>query len=448
MLSGLNDIYKRMLDKEKLTLLLVFSAALFLRLLAVINLPVEYRVPQADAAEYHQYGVNLLTGRGFVNNDTGLPTSRRPPLYPLFLAVVYCIFGVNYFAVRFIQCIIGALLCIIIFHITKIIFDKKIAILSALLLAFYPPYIRYLYFGGPAFLLSENIFSLLFALFIFYLMKSTLEGLSFRGIVFSGVFFGLATLSRPEVALFPIFLTFFFINIEKGKILVALKKIFVFFAAFLAVISPWALRNYFVHKAFVPISTLGGYVFWCGNNPQSRGSWGRGIMPFNQNEGVWFSKLSELQQDRLFYKGGTKFLFENYKKAPRLFFKKILVFWNVFNEYNKYNIWFGIALIFGLFGIFQLNNMAGRSLFILIFLYLNLITLIFYGDPRYRYCFEPYLLMLSSAGITAIYNNLKRKALFFLLIFFVLGINTIFYIYSDKALYFIKFMSRGIGLSW
>ena len=179
-------IDKIMLFDEKKTLAFFFLAALALRLAAVINLPTYRQVPTVDDAQYDTLAVNLLAGKGFtLDSATGKPTSWRMPLYPLFLASIYSIFGHNYLAVRIIQCIMSALLCIMIFYIGKMTFGRKTGFFAALILAFYQPYIYYLYYGGPAFLFSENLFNFLFLIFILFLVKEFFVNPSLKNSVIS-----------------------------------------------------------------------------------------------------------------------------------------------------------------------------------------------------------------------------------------------------------------------
>jgi len=40
---------------------------------------------------------------------------------------------------------------------------------------------------------------------------------------------------------------------------------------FVLTLSPWIIRNYRVFGKFIPGTTMGGRVFWEGNNPYSEG---------------------------------------------------------------------------------------------------------------------------------------------------------------------------------
>jgi 4-amino-4-deoxy-L-arabinose transferase-like glycosyltransferase len=112
-------------NKLKQILFVIFMMALFLRLLAVFSQKEIDKLPTSDAAGYDEMAVNLASGNGlsqFINGSI-VPIAYRTPVYPMFLAGIYSIFGHNYIAVKIIQAVIGALLCIVIFLISNIIYD-------------------------------------------------------------------------------------------------------------------------------------------------------------------------------------------------------------------------------------------------------------------------------------------------------------------------------------
>ena len=83
----------------------------------------------SDQALYNRVAQNVLAGRGF--SDFGRDAGMEP-VYLLFLAGVYGLFGHNYDTVRIIQIILFALLAIFIFLIAEKSFGRKIAIYASL----------------------------------------------------------------------------------------------------------------------------------------------------------------------------------------------------------------------------------------------------------------------------------------------------------------------------
>ena len=397
-----------------------------------------------------------MAGKGYAFSDTGFPTSWRTPLYPLFLASIYSILGHNYVSVRVIQSIISALLCVLIFYIGKMVFDRKIALLSAATLAFYQPFIFYVHWGGPGFLLSENLFTFLLALLVFFLIRNLFVQFNLKNSVISGALLGLLTLTRPIFAPFPIFLFVLLFYKNRYSFITTSKKILPLLVGFILVMLPWTARNYLVHRAFVPFSTEGGFALLASNNPYVKGSGLPSVERlFTEEENRQLSKMSEVEKDRMYRRHALEFIFKNYKKLPKLCFKKILVMWDIFiNDYGsddpgkrRYNIWYSVVLMFSLFGIatsIRPRMNIDKLLLISLFLYISVIAVIFVGHPRFRNPVEPYLIIFASAGIFAIYNRFANKFLSSIIIGIIIGINFLFYVYSDLILNWARCLLRVI----
>lgn len=437
---------------EKNLLAVIFLLALFLRLIAIISLPAQFHAILADAAEYDKIATNLLAGKGFtLDAQSAKPTTFRLPLYPMFLASIYFLFGHSYFAVRVIQAILGALLCVIIFYIARKIFNQKIALLSAFIMAIYQPAIFSVYFGGPAFLLSENLFNFLLSILILFLVNNLFLSFRLKDCFISGLILGLLVLTRPIFALFPLFFGCLVLYVNRPRFILAIKKSLVILIGFILVILPWAIRNYFVYHAFMPLSTQGGMNLLLGNNAYVRGggfSEGGLESLVREEDRALLGKMSEVQKDKLYRKYVKEFFLKNYPRLPKIFLKKLLVQWDPFlTDYfsprreRKYNPWYAIVLIFSLFGMVKAikSKLNPRTaLLFLLFLYTSVIAMVFAGDPRFRYPVEPYLVIFASAGIFTIYDYFRNKLYFYLVTGSVIGINLFFNAYPDWLLGFAR----------
>lgn len=383
--------------------LVIFLFAFFIRFLAIVNLPVEYQKPQGDPAEYDGLAISLLTTKSF-SYDNGLPTSNRTPLYPLFLAFIYSIFGHSYFWVRFIQAILSALLCLIIYLIGERLFDRKVGLLSSLICVIYQPFIFFSYYAGPGFLNTENLFIFLFAITILFLAKLYRKP-SISNAFFSGILLGLSTLTRPITSLFPIFLLIWILLCLKLKAKVKLKLWFVICFSFVIIISPWTIRNYLVHNRFIFLTTITGRVFLFGNNPLARGGWGRDFFKSPYYNPEIFKGKDEVTLSRIYFKEGIKYLLAQPQRIPWLFMKKILVFW-YFRGNGKLCVFYLVLLPISLLGIFfsfKKYSLGSHSLLLIIFIYFSFVAMICYGDPRFRYPIEPYMIIFASIGLSALW---------------------------------------------
>lgn len=442
----MRSLLKRQSSKEALLLITIFIVSFGLRLITVLTLPPQFDILTADSSEYDNLAVNMITGKGYVDPNTGLPTSWHTPLYPIFLSGIYSVFGHSYLAVRIIQAVISALLCIFAFLIGQIVFDRNTGILSAIITAFYQPYIFYVFFGGPAFILSENLFTFLLAFLVFYLIRNLFRDFNFKNNFISGLLFGLLILTRAGIVLFPIFLFFLIIYKLDFPFSVALKRFSLLITGVVLIVLPWTARNCLVQKSFVPFSTESGYVLFSGNNRLANGA---GVINLDtlltQEERIKLNTMSEVQRDKAYTKYAKNYLLKNYKHIPKLVLKKFLVLWDIYaadydlsgNRTRRFNIWYSIIISFALFGIYK-GIRSGPDinywLFILLFLYTSFVSLIGAGCQRFRYPVELYLIIFAAYGITEIYNKCKNRLIAHSIIVLVIGLNLIFYIYSDSIL--------------
>ena len=231
--------------KDKINIFLIIILTLIITGFCLKFLPA-FPIP-SDTEEYDGVALNLIQGRGLTLNNQ--PT-QEPIGYPLFLAGIYYIFGYDWQVVRFIQYILLAGLGIIIYLITRkfLNFSPLLAFLSSLTLIFWPYFIVY-----PIFIGSEILF-IFFLLLSVYFLLTFLKKSSFENSLISGIFFGITALIRPVAFILPFWLVFFLLIFWK---LFKQKDYFLKFILtliiFLAIFSPWVIRNYIYFDAFFPV---------------------------------------------------------------------------------------------------------------------------------------------------------------------------------------------------
>lgn len=410
--------------KKEVFLWTVFFAAFLIRMSVILVLPEKYKIIKSDSIGYDQMATNIVAGRGLssdVSKDLPpIPTSARMPLYPLFLAVIYYLFGHSFFAVRAVQSLIGAALCLIIYFIAKKIYNNNIAILAAILAIIYKPFVYHAYYGGPNFLLTENLFVFTCAVFILSLIKY-LEKPSYFSQAICGITLALSYLTRAEIFLFPLFLLFYLAVLYKFKIKILFKRTFIIFLIFFTTMFVWGLRNYYAQKKWIFTTTLGGVFFYAGNNTLTKG----GVMVLKnipEYDSNIYGNLNEVEKDKACFNLGLDFWKNNPQRLPKLFFRKLMVHWSFFENEGGYNIFYGTLLPFILMGLwfsFLYNRSQGFLVVLLLFFYSNLLVMITAGDPRYRYHLEPYLVILASSGLFYLGRILKNR---FLLVFLALAL--------------------------
>jgi len=295
------------LSQRKIFLILFFGS-LLLRIIFVLTLKSHFYFD--DEFEYVRVAENFLAGRGLMAGE-GIK-GFRPPLYPLILSLFYYL-KLNLVAIRIIQCIISAFTVWLIYLTGKKMFSEKVGLWSGIIASVYPFFIFY-----NGFILTETLFIFLTVAAIYYLISLTEKNISS---VKAGIMLGLAGLCRPIMQMYlPI--SFLHVISTAGKLREKVKRIFLITIFFTITISPWVIRNYAVFNKFVPGTTMGGWVFWEGNNPRSEGGPCR-YFP----EGI--GEVEEIERDKLLFRMTADVIRENPARFAWLLQNKFKRFWNV-----------------------------------------------------------------------------------------------------------------------
>ncbi len=410
-----------MTTKDKLFIILSMALAVRLTLIIIFKTyihPVTW--------EYEVIVNNLLSGKGFLFYFFDVPyRSLNAPLYSFLCAGIYILTNHSYLAVLLAQSLFTMFLALVIFKIAKIIFDEKVAFMSAIIVSFHPGFIYYDVFN----LIPLSIDSFLIATAALLVLKFK-DRPSILNISLLGMMVGLGALSRGIIwALIP-FLSLYFILFITRLALHEKFKIIIFFAiAAFIVITPWIIRNYVIHKRFIFIVSTTGENLWRGNNKYAVGTSfnkeGKTIIELWPEE---FRKkvfaLDEIGQKNFFEKEAMYFI----RKDPLGFIKryitKIYYFWWFSPQsgiiYPKpyfiiYRYLYSILLGFSILGLI-LSLASGEKvikgsvwLIIFIFMAIFLTQSLFYVEGRHRWLVEPLLIIFFSYGINESYELLLRK---------------------------------------
>ena len=186
---------KHLPTRHLIPLLWVFLAALTLRMIWLFQYQHSpfFNNPSLDFTYFNIRAREILQGQWF--SDTYLFN----PLYPIFLAAIYPIFGTDLFFPRLVQALLGASSTILVYHIATRSFDRRTGLISAGLLAIYLPLVYY-----DGILMASSLLSFLLLLAVFLLMRahdSAGNGKSFLLYPAAGAVFGLVLLGRPNFLL-------------------------------------------------------------------------------------------------------------------------------------------------------------------------------------------------------------------------------------------------------
>ena len=245
---------------KRLLLIVILALAMRFTIFPFVVKDEQRMFALGDAYEYDAIARNITENQSFYRSEWvsyGFPTSEhatifvkepfdafRPPVYPLFLAGVYSLFGHKPYIAIIIQIFLGCLTCALVYKIGEAFIQKEVGFIAGLLLALDFPTAIY-----TNLLMAETIFILLFLLTLYFFLKFLKEGKR-TYLIYSGIFLGLSTLCRPIsqyfiVLMIPLFLVIYRKDIKRG-----LLSCLLYLLVFLAVITPWALRNYTTYGSF------------------------------------------------------------------------------------------------------------------------------------------------------------------------------------------------------
>jgi len=189
----------------------------------------------SDALGYDENALSILENGVFFK---GTQISERP-LYPVFLAGIYKVFGHNYWVVRIIQIFLFVFTCFLVYRICQMIFNEKIARLASLMTA-----LCYSIASFTGILFRESLFTFLIVLLIYCLYKAQL---SYKNtwFILSGIVMGLAILTNMVLQFFPLIIMANFLIVGRK---IGFKKLYpkiaIFFIFFSITISPWVVSDY------------------------------------------------------------------------------------------------------------------------------------------------------------------------------------------------------------
>ncbi|MFZ8804693.1 MAG: hypothetical protein ACO2PO_17160, partial [Candidatus Calescibacterium sp.] len=238
------------IDKK---ILFIFLLAIFLRLL--VFFPFIYKHPERafytiDAYTYEFPAITLIEKGKYMNDcpkkipdwfpqqcyPSTQPEIYRPPVYPLYIAGHYILFGYRPEIVIFTQNIMDAMKVILIYHISRVI-GLGNPYIGAILYAISPSAIIF-----SQALMTETMqgFILLIFLVLLFVKVSNVRS------AFLGMVAGMLSLTHP--------MWYFFALISPILVLIYTRSIRKFLLAGLFVIltiSPWMIRNWLIWKKII-----------------------------------------------------------------------------------------------------------------------------------------------------------------------------------------------------
>lgn len=395
--------------ESKAFLPLTLGLGLCLRLTWIWSVRAE---PVSDFAWYFARAVDVLEGRGY--SMDGHFTAFWPSGYPLFLSLVFAVFGASVLVAKLANVVLGVASIWLAFRLAADWLPRRaIAALVALIVAIYPNFVMY-----SSLVASEPLFlcCLLGALILLGKAGRSASWALAAGCVAAG------TVWIKPLALVPLgaYAVWALLQVPRGT---RVTRASVASLGFVLVLLPWTARNWAVFGGFVFVSTNGGYNLLIGNHPGASGGWQevRDLVVPGGNERETDARFRELALANI-ASDPVGFLVRAPMKLNRLYGQGWdAVNWNLAGMGKvtpRLAAWLracrtvgGISwkglLALGLLGLVLLwrsgkameARRGARWMPLAMVAAISAVHVVFFGDPRFQYPLVPFVAVYASAAL-------------------------------------------------
>lgn len=262
------------------------------------------------------------------------------PLYPYAMGVPYRLFrkpavdgGFTYDIdiVRYIQCIMGAFSCVLIFWIGRLGFGPRIGLLAGLMASVYGVFIYY-----DGIIMPSSLILTLHLLALLVMLLAGRHGSAMLWVA-GGLLLGLCCVAHGS-AVFVLcgVLPWIWIGCRETSNRTKLKRTCIVVAAFLPVVATVTVRNYVAGNDFVVLTSNVGRNLYIGHNPTATGSyvryvfdhWGNDLHHYLKDMKRTPDDMPPSESSRLLTWKAIEFVKENPGQELKLLLKKIRLLFN------------------------------------------------------------------------------------------------------------------------
>lgn len=408
--------------------LLVFTAALGVVGVFEFRSSPFFRVPVIDEESYLAWALAIRDGRGASQG-----VFYQDPLYPYFLALVFSVFGENFFAARIIQVLMAVGVVGLVFWAGRKLSGERTGFLAGLLAALYSG----LYFNALLLIKAETVMFLSALSLALGVLAADRRGSKWPWLGL-GVSLGLLSLLRGNfLPMFPFLLAWALLFPRKENFALRLRPAVLLAAGLGIVILPVTVRNYLLSGDLVLTTSQGGANFYIGNNEKATGRFQEPdfVRAHPSFEAADFQREAERrsgqrltpgQVSRFWFREGRRWIAAHPGAAFRLTLHKTRLLLNQYETPDTHSLYLirsefvpalGLAFVGlgwlwgpGLLGLGILLRRDPRAAYPALFIVLYAGGLIpFFIVSRYRVAVVPGLCLFAAFFLTWAWEKVKRR---------------------------------------
>jgi 4-amino-4-deoxy-L-arabinose transferase-like glycosyltransferase len=353
-----------------------------------------------DDDDYHRYAVSLVTHGQF---SDGMFRAYRMPLFPMFLAGIYFVFGIDPVRAQLLMTLVGVANVALAFLLGRQLGGLFIGLFAASIVAIDPSQIR---FSGM--LMTETLcVALLTSSLLACLWLREYGGLRWAAVV--GVLLGCLILTRVNMLIVVPFVCLWLLRYGKGDLRMRAATCATIALMCSLFLGAWVIRNFTVFGSFVPMTTGGGGVYYGIFNdattaPQS--IWRYGIWR-SQPLPAEIAGLNELARDTWMRATAWSWVRAHPISALQVWLMQPIHFWGI----RSNNPLAFLLLLLGIPGISALRNQANPNgiLLGLMCIALTFMTLVTLGLSRFNMPLVPALASLAGVGLVHIWAAIQQR---------------------------------------
>lgn len=324
---------------------------------------------------------------------------HNPKVMPLYLIISYI--SNTLFQSNLIDLLFSAGSVYLVYELAQQLFsDRKTAILSSSIFAFYPFSIFYANSG-----LTESSF--VFTMFLAFVL------LYKRQLWLASICLVLSVLIRPSLDyLNPVLIIVFSVLIYKESWIKNLGK---YILIYVLLLLPWWIYNYNVYDQFVRLNLGAGEMIYGGNNPNNlSGRANEDSLDFTA-----YKDMPLVKRDKALKHDAFNYIMENKKEFIFKSFKRFVYFWNIFPNHKNYRsgplmLISAISMLLLYIGSIAFVFLSDRKTLIyclpivLVFIYLTMIHSVTIASIRYRFPLEAFMIIFLSYTLVKVFFSSKQ----------------------------------------